>query len=137
MRAVNRSALRYRLKQSRATVRRQYLAWRKERNIPERCDNEGCRFHTEPLVWNGKPFNPDMDHLSGNSDDHRPENLRLLCPLCHSQQLETRGGANRGRFEKAEGGFARVSKDGTRHYVLPVEPGSFVVTGQSIKVRKI
>src|SRR5215475_1531635 len=37
---------------SQSTVRRHYLRWRQEQNppLPERCDNENCRFHTEPLV---------------------------------------------------------------------------------------
>ncbi|MGH7660947.1 MAG: HNH endonuclease [Vulcanimicrobiaceae bacterium] len=26
-----------------------------------------------------------IDHLNGANNDHRLENLRLLCPNCHSQ----------------------------------------------------
>ena len=35
--------------------------------------------------WCGKPISLHLDHLNGISNDNRLENLRLLCPNCHSQ----------------------------------------------------
>ena len=35
--------------------------------------------------WNGKALTIQLDHVNGNSKDHRLENLRMLCPNCHSQ----------------------------------------------------
>ena len=35
--------------------------------------------------WNGKPLRLHVDHINGDNRDHRVENLRLLCPNCHSQ----------------------------------------------------
>lgn len=35
--------------------------------------------------WQGRVLVLQLDHLNGVGDDHRPENLRLLCPNCHSQ----------------------------------------------------
>ena len=35
--------------------------------------------------WNNKPLNMQLDHINGCSNDHRLENLRLLCANCHSQ----------------------------------------------------
>lgn len=115
---------------SRSTVWKHYLRWRRAQNppLPIRCDNPACRFHTEPLVWNGMPLKPILDHIDGNNSDNRPELLRLLCPNCDSQ-LPTRGGANKGRVEKAEGGFAIVGEGGKRAYFLPAEPGKYTVTG--------
>ena len=40
--------------------------------------------------WRGKPLAIQIDHVNGVRDDHRLENLRMLCPNCHSQ-TETYG----------------------------------------------
>jgi Zn finger protein HypA/HybF involved in hydrogenase expression len=43
--------------------------------------------------WNGKQLTLQLDHINGINNDHRLENLRLLCPNCHSQ-TPTFGGGN-------------------------------------------
>lgn len=35
--------------------------------------------------WNGSTISLELDHIDGNRLNHRLENLRLLCPNCHSQ----------------------------------------------------
>ena len=35
--------------------------------------------------WNGKPIVLQLDHINGIHNDNRYENLRFLCPNCHSQ----------------------------------------------------
>lgn len=35
--------------------------------------------------WQGRPIVLELHHLNGRRDDHRPENVVLLCPNCHSQ----------------------------------------------------
>lgn len=35
--------------------------------------------------WNRKPIVLEIDHINGKSSDNRIENLRMLCPNCHSQ----------------------------------------------------
>lgn len=36
-------------------------------------------------TYNGKPITLQCDHIDGNNDNHNLDNLRLLCPNCHSQ----------------------------------------------------
>ncbi len=35
--------------------------------------------------WRDQPLVLHLDHINGTHNDHRLENLRLLCPNCHSQ----------------------------------------------------
>ena len=41
------------------------------------CNNTG--------IWNNKELVLQLDHINGNHKDNRIENLRFLCPNCHSQ----------------------------------------------------
>lgn len=44
--------------------------------------------------WQGQPLSIHLDHINGVRNDHRFENLRMLCPNCHSQ-TDTYGAKNR------------------------------------------
>ena len=41
--------------------------------------------------WQGKNLVLELDHINGVSNDHRRDNIRLLCPNCHSQTPTFRG----------------------------------------------
>jgi 5-methylcytosine-specific restriction endonuclease McrA len=43
--------------------------------------------------WRGQPLTMHLDHINGVRNDNRLENLRMLCPNCHSQ-TPTYGGRN-------------------------------------------
>lgn len=66
---------------------RQYVV---KYNILEQVCNE-CKIST---TYNNKPISLTIDHINGISSDNRIENLRWLCPNCHSQ-TNTYCGRNR------------------------------------------
>lgn len=119
---------------NRSTVRRQYASWRKANGISDRCDNEQCQYHASPLEWNGKPLPLILDHREGNKFDNSPQSLRYLCPNCDAQ-LETRGGANRGRVsDLSEGGYT-INLGGGRK-IIAATPMFGPPTEKQIKAMK-
>lgn len=60
-------------------------SWLKLRLIKEGLLRNSCYECGLIPEWNGKELALQLDHINGKSDDNRLENLRLLCPNCHSQ----------------------------------------------------
>jgi 5-methylcytosine-specific restriction endonuclease McrA len=55
--------------------------------------------------WQGKPITLHVDHINGDPSNDHPDNLRLICPNCHSQ-TKFLGAANKGRGR----GFLGIAK---------------------------
>lgn len=61
-----------------------------------KCDECGIE------LWLDNPIVLELDHINGNNRDNRLENLRLLCPNCHSQTSNFRGKNIQGRSQLTE-----------------------------------
>jgi hypothetical protein len=57
----------------------------KKRLLKENLIIEKCNICEQEPNWNGKPLTLQLDHINGDNKDNRLENLRLVCPNCHSQ----------------------------------------------------
>lgn len=51
-----------------------------EMGVPRACTSCGVG-----EIWNGHPLTLTLEHINGIWNDHRRENLTILCPNCHSQ----------------------------------------------------
>lgn len=52
-------------------------------------------------TWNNKKLSLQLDHKNGIYNDNRKENLRFLCPNCHSQ-TDTFGGRNAKQMQNCQ-----------------------------------
>lgn len=46
---------------------------------------ELCEKCGQDEMWNGEKLSLHLDHINGKNRDNRLENLKILCPNCHSQ----------------------------------------------------
>jgi hypothetical protein len=65
----------------------------KERLLAEGIKQPVCEICGQGEFWNGRRMSLVLDHINGVSNDHRLENLRILCPNCNAT-LDTHCGRN-------------------------------------------
>lgn len=58
--------------------------------------------------WYGKQLTLQLDHINGLYNDNRLENLRIICPNCHSQTDTYVGKANRTGIKKSLGKMRNI-----------------------------
>jgi hypothetical protein len=56
----------------------------KKRLIKEGIKENKCEI-CKISEWNGHKLIMQLDHIDGNSHNHKLNNLRMICPNCHSQ----------------------------------------------------
>lgn len=57
----------------------------KKRLVDENILEYKCAICGNTGTWQGKKLTLQLDHINGEHTDNRVENLRFLCPNCHSQ----------------------------------------------------
>jgi hypothetical protein len=80
-----------------------YSRWHLKRRLFEQGLKERrCELCGQGEVWQGRPMALIIDHINGTRDDHRLENLRIVCPNC-AATLDTHcGRRNRLRPRRCE-----------------------------------
>ena len=73
---LHRSTVCYHKQQLGFAIKQRLIAAGVKRN---RCEDCGLD------RWRGSPLSLSLHHVNGERHDNRLENLRLLCPNCHSQ----------------------------------------------------
>lgn len=123
--------------------------------LPYECSN--CKINS----WDGKPLSLHLDHINGASNDNRLENLRFLCPNCHSQtdtycgkQLRNKDLIENkcidcgvvcysdsvrcrscdGKYRKANGGHCKITWPPTQELANMVEELGYRETGRRLGV---
>jgi HNH endonuclease len=77
----------------------------KRRLLAEGLKRPECEMCGQGEIWRGRRMSLVLDHINGVHDDHRLENLRLLCPNCNAT-LDTHCGRNT-RLPQAESACLR------------------------------
>ena len=95
---------------------------------------EGCGLDE----WQGQKLGLDLDHINGNNRDNRLENLRFLCPNCHSLTHTYKGkNINSGKKKVSdEEIIAAYTSEGNIRKAL-IKVGLTAKGGNYIRVQKL
>lgn len=88
-----------------STYSRQHV---KRRLFKEGLKEPVCEMCGQGEIWHGRAMGMILDHINGVRDDHRLENLRIVCPNC-AATLDTHCG-RKNRIEKAMRACRRCGK---------------------------
>ena len=72
----------------------------KKRLLKENLLKNICYICSQGPEWHGQPLTLQIDHINGNHRDNRLENLRILCPNCHTQTKTYTGRSSKKTWER-------------------------------------
>ena len=72
--------------------------------------NNKCDICGQEEIWNNQKLVMVLDHINGINNDHRGENLQMLCPNCNSQQKTFAGRQNKKRYNCKKCGIKITKK---------------------------
>lgn len=84
--------------------------WLKRKLVKFKMIDNSCAVCGMQGLWQNRPLALQLDHINGNHRDFRLENLRLLCPNCHSQTETFSIGFTRLKNGRAHRNCTRVSR---------------------------
>jgi hypothetical protein len=94
-----------------STYRRGFL---KERLYEEGFKERRCEECGQGEIWRGRRMSLILDHINGVGDDHRLDNLRIICPNC-AATLDTHCGRNLPRERECAGCGKAFAPKNVRH----------------------
>lgn len=86
----------------------------KERLLAAGIKRAACELCGQQELWRGRRMSLVLDHINGISNDHRLENLRIVCPNC-AATLETHCGRNLPRVRICPGCEKQFTPRTIRH----------------------
>jgi len=81
----------------------------KKRLYKEGLKERKCEKCGQGEIWNGEKISLILDHVNGNRNDNRLENLRILCPNCNAA-LNTHCNKNKTRYKYKIDNFCKCGK---------------------------
>lgn len=102
-------------------------------------EQSGCCSVCKLKEWNSQPITLELDHISGNRQNESRENLRLICPNCHSQThtYKTKNVVNPGKIKFTDDEIAEVLLKGDSLYKVLIELGLNPHGGNYTRLRRI